>query len=255
MPKTVQEGGFLVYNRTMEKEVWKDIKDYEGFYQVSSLGRVKRLAYRRKDSLGRKQFYCEKVLKGSYDKDGYLSVSIRGKTCRIHRLVCEAFHPNPEHKPQVNHLNNHRDDNRASNLEWVTNSENQLYAYREMGREHCSHHRKEVVCIETGERYPCARIAAETINVRRVSIQNAIAGRAQTCAGFHWRYAGNDEYIPDRWNKSISIRCVETGEQYPSIIEAGRRTGISRKMIHRVLKKSSKTAGGFHWEYVDNPSK
>ena len=95
-------------------EIWKDIKGYEGVYQVSNLGNVRRVKLL-------KQYSDES--KGGYNvvnlcKDG------NAKMKRVHRLVAEAFIPNPENKPCIDHINTDRTDNRVENLKWVTKQEN-----------------------------------------------------------------------------------------------------------------------------------
>lgn len=103
-------------------EIWRQIKEYPR-YSVSNLGRVK-------------NNNTDKVLKGYTDFKGYQRVCIhcRGerirKDLKVHRLVAEAFVPNPENKPQVNHIDGNKQNNAASNLEFCTNQENQLHAYR-----------------------------------------------------------------------------------------------------------------------------
>ena len=98
-------------------EEWRDVVGYEGLYQVSDQGRVKSFKWNK-----------ERFLKPSMDKDGYLLVTLcaggKRKTLKVHRLVCEVFHENPDNKPQVNHINEIKTDNRASNLEWCTCKQN-----------------------------------------------------------------------------------------------------------------------------------
>ena len=109
----------------MTKIMWKDIKGYEGLYKVTSLGDVysitkKRFIYQSIDRYGYKQ--CLLYNKGQH------------KTRKVHRLVAEAFLENTYNKPQINHKDGNRTNNRIDNLEWCTNSENQLHSYRYNGR-------------------------------------------------------------------------------------------------------------------------
>lgn len=103
-------------------EIWKDIKGYEGEYQISNLGRVKTL----KKQIGRKE--AEKIMKPSTTYQGYSRITLikdkKPKMYAVHRLVAEAFIPNTENKPIVDHINGERGDNRVENLRWTTFSEN-----------------------------------------------------------------------------------------------------------------------------------
>lgn len=92
-------------------EIWKDIKGCQD-YMVSNMGRVKSLKYGK-----------EKILKGSL-VSGYKRVYIANKKIFIHLLVAKAFIPNPENKPEIDHINTIRTDNRVENLRWVTRKEN-----------------------------------------------------------------------------------------------------------------------------------
>lgn len=108
------------------KEIFKDVKGYEGLYQVSNLGRVK--------SMGSKFKRKEKFLKPGKDESGYLLVILYKsgvkETRRVHRIVAITFIPNPKNKKTVNHINGVKADNRADNLEWNTYSENHSHAYK-----------------------------------------------------------------------------------------------------------------------------
>lgn len=110
-------------------EIWRDIKDYEGLYQVSNLGRVKSLERYTKRKNGMYHIR-ECILKLCNNGLGYKVVNLRKNNkyqmYTVHRLVAEAFIPNPENKPCIDHINTIRDDNRVDNLRWVTYSENNL---------------------------------------------------------------------------------------------------------------------------------
>lgn len=110
----------------LSTEVWEDLKGLEEFAQISTLGRIKNKKTGHIYNLG-------------YYSNGYeqLSMTINEKryTAIVHRLVAKQFIPNLENKPQVNHKNGIRDDNRVCNLEWCTQSENLKHSFRELNRE------------------------------------------------------------------------------------------------------------------------
>lgn len=109
-------------------EIWKDIQGYEGLYQVSNLGRVRSLA-----KMAGKSPRKETTKHSFPDKVGYIKTNLykmgEHKQVYVHRLVAEAFIPNPENKPSVNHINGVKSDNKVCNLEWVTVSENTKHAF------------------------------------------------------------------------------------------------------------------------------
>jgi hypothetical protein len=109
-----------------EIEIWKSVDGYEGLYEVSNLGRIKRIASAR----GTKTGY---IFAPSVDTKGYLRTRLtdkngKAKTVKVHRIVAIAFHPNPENLPQVNHKDTDKQNNKSSNLEWCTNIKNAQHA-------------------------------------------------------------------------------------------------------------------------------
>lgn len=114
----------------MNNEMWKDIKGYEGLYQVSNKGRVKSLTRRVRNKNGT-SLMRGKIRTPNCRRDGYLQVGLSAKNKvikhLIHRLVAEAFIPNPDNLPQVNHIDEDKTNNNVDNLEWCTHKYNSTY--------------------------------------------------------------------------------------------------------------------------------
>ncbi len=110
--------------KIMIGEIWRtavyDGEIYEGLYKVSNWGKILNLNYRNTGK--------ERLVKTSEDKDGYLQVKLRKngeyKTCKVHRLIAQTFIPNPEGKPEVNHIDEDKTNNRVDNLEWKWHKDN-----------------------------------------------------------------------------------------------------------------------------------
>ncbi len=122
------------------QEIWENIKNYEGLYQISNFGRVKKVSnnniylykYKERNALNKKRIIKEKILKNGVDKGGYFFVVLcknsNTKVWKIHRLVAMHFVNNFKNKPAVNHIDGNKNNNYYFYLEWVTSSENQKHA-------------------------------------------------------------------------------------------------------------------------------
>ena len=167
-------------------EIWKDVVGFERAYRVSNLGRVK--------SKIRKGVIEEKLLKPYKNNKGYECVDLwdnNHKKKLVHRLVAEAFIPNPEHKKVVNHKDGNPLNNKIDNLEWCTYSENMLHSFRVLGRRTVKGmviNNKPVRCLDTGEVFVSASEAARQKGCSQSNITKAILGERNKAGGLRWSY-------------------------------------------------------------------
>ena len=174
----------LVGNR----EIWLPIPNFEGLYEVSNLGRVKRLHSK-----------TTRILVPYITRRGYgrVVLSKNGKPHKwlVHRLVATVFVSNPDNKPQVNHIDGNKHNNTANNLEWVTQIENQLHAVR-TGLQpvfyndpaHCKPVEMLAVDGALEEIFPSAAEAERQTGVNSSHITRCCKGRGKTAGGFAWKY-------------------------------------------------------------------
>ena len=155
----------------------KDIKDYEGLYAITRDGRV--------GSYKSNKFLKHKLARGYY----YVSLykEGKGKNFRIHRLVAEAFIPNPEGLPHVNHKDECKINNCVSNLEWCDAKYNANYGTR---TERIANKRSiPVYCEELNKTFYGAREAARELGLDNSNISSCCKGKYKTSGGYHWKYA------------------------------------------------------------------
>lgn len=156
---------------------------------------------------GKKQIDKEYIPFYTGYKSNYLAVTYTkdGITYRsyVHRMIAELFIPNPENKPEVNHINNIHDDNRIENLEWATRSENALH---HMGKNGCNRpiydngckKRKKKIINSDGEIFDGISDAVKKYNLDGPSIRKVCIGKYKSCGGFAWKYYDIGTNPPDK---------------------------------------------------------
>lgn len=179
-------------------EEWVDIKGYEGLYQISNQGRVK--------SVGRYywnvhnksySFFPERILKPYMHGKGYFRVILSNSQNQtkflVHRLVAEAFIPNPLNLPQVNHKNEIKTDNRVENLEWCDNKYNCNYGI--LKKENSKRGRREVLQFDLQGKYIAkyegVKQAGEANGIRYQYISRICRGLKAPETNYLWKYSDN----------------------------------------------------------------
>jgi hypothetical protein len=186
------------------EEIWRDIIGYKGSYQVSNLGRVKSLDRITKRCDGNIRHFRGRIIRQGGIKKGYniVQLSEDGKVrgYAAHRLVAEAFIPNPESKKEINHKNGIKTDNRVENLEWSSRSENNLHAFRKLDKkapwtgkfgENNPHSKPIIQLTKDGEflaEYVCAAEAVRKTGVHGGDISKCCSGKLNSAGGYKWQF-------------------------------------------------------------------
>ena len=216
----------------MEQEVWRPAPSFEGYYEVSNMGRVKAVGRNKNGAII--PMKKEKMM-AIVNLSGYKAVAIRKgvpngeqRLIYVHRLVATAFVSNddPVNKVTVNHKNENKWDNRAENLEWLSQKDNTNYGTRNekaskalKGMVRTESHCRHISEAKKGKRVPQAVLDAATKENSKPVMQCSLDG------------------------KLIAI--------YSSISDAVRRTGFTGPLISRVCKGKASHHKGFVWYYAD----
>lgn len=177
------------------KEIFKDIEGYEGLYQVSNLGRVKSLERKVNKGHGERTI-SEKILKQMINLYGYKFVHLSTKNCvkpfLVHRLVAQAFIPNQNNLPQVNHKDENPNNNHVDNLEWCDCKYNINYGTRtkRSSKKQLNDPNKSrpVLCVDLNKVFPSAKEAERALCVNNASIWKCCNGVYTKAGGYHWKY-------------------------------------------------------------------
>ena len=178
-------------------EEWRDIKGYEGYYQISNMGRVKSLNYKR---TGKEKIM--KVYDGGY---GYLYVELyrggKSKQCLVHRLVATAFCENPKGYTEVNHISEDKSDNRAENLEWCSRLYNINYGTgsKRSAESRINHPKRSKPLFGINKvsglilEFPSIAEASRQTGINHGNICECLKGNRKSAGGHIWFYADDNE--------------------------------------------------------------
>jgi hypothetical protein len=178
-------------------EIWKDVVGYEGYYKVSNYGNIKSVTRTIKQKNGRLRTWEEKKMKWFLDDSGYPRIALakhsRYKKHKVHRLVAEAFIPNPNNYPQVNHIDSNRENFNVDNLEWCTAKQNVDHC-KKSGRRHKQKTGFEnklsrpvvAINISTGERtvFGSQKLASEILGLHQTHVNGCVTGRCLSTGGY-----------------------------------------------------------------------
>lgn len=239
---------------------WRKIEGYEGYYQVSSDGRVKSLPrWKLCGFTGKPALQRERILKPGYTKDGYAFVNLskpgeKGKPHYVHRLVAQAFIPNPNNYPMVNHKDENPANNDYTNLEWCTHQYNINYgtamerASQTARDNNPNIYNRPIINITTGEQYNSIDEVCTLFGYNRSNIKECCEGIRDTSHNYNWRYLDDEKY---EVSKSKYIICIETGEEYKNAAQLAKAIGVTPAAVSKHLNEHLTHLKGLHYTYKE----
>lgn len=183
----------------MNNEIWRAVDGLEGLYEVSNKGRIRSLDRIETQKNGVKRPRKGRIIIPALKKTGYLSIGF-SIHCRViytsvHRVVAEAFIPNPHNYPCINHKDGNRQNNFVENLEWCTYQYNNTYNNRPQRAANAVKRRAVGKYTKDGTLlaiYRCASAAARENNLSSGNLGVTLRGGQKTCGGFIWKYIGDE---------------------------------------------------------------
>lgn len=267
-----------IYKNTIAQpaiEEWRDVKGYEGLYQVSNLGNVKALGRDYYHSNGHalvKHYVKEHIVNGRLRKDGYYDIDLHkdGKLCKklVHRLVAEAFVPNPNNYRIIHHLDCNKANEKADNLMWCTQSFNVQHAYDFEGKqqakgEECTSSKKVIQTDLNGNIlnvWPSLSTVKEKLGYNPSTLAGCANGHNRSAYGCLWVYGKENipraverYYAPNKCCKKVAqILNGKVIKIYNSLKEAGAAVGLkSYTPISLAIAGRYKESAGYQWKYVN----
>ena len=232
-------------------EEWKSIKEYEGYYEVSNLGRVRSI-----DRIinGKKPYIIKgRILKHKVSNKGYCEVSLvkngKQKSFRVHKLVAETFIPNPKNLYSINHINENKLDNRVENLEWCTPKYNisEYYKHRMLIYQY-----NKMSLIKV---WNSLTEAAEAIQGTKSGIYHCCEGDLKTYKGFIWfRKIPTEEELNERNTNNNKIKVslysadLKLIKSFNSMEEAAKYANCNSSFISMCCSGIRKTKSGNIWK-------
>lgn len=202
----------------MNDEKWKDVEGTNGYYQISNIGRFRNQ---------------NKILKAYLGRCGYYYVSVWDKRKLLHRLIADAFIPNPDNKPQIDHINGIKTDNRISNLRWATHFENSNNPSTKFKAGHPKG-------VKTSNEFK------ERCSIRYKGEKHPMYGKKHLLKScIKMSNSHSKAVVQSTLNNALV-------NEFPSAKEASNQTNIAASNITCCCRNVRKTAGGYKWRFKDD---